>query len=99
MNDLKEDKKIRLAREEEVSCGKNGFNNTNEHQDDQRMEMENNISFFLLDPPLRLRGFNSPGDLGMFQTATVNKQDYPFGHASKSYLIGAGESGCETAKQ
>lgn len=24
------------------------------------------------------------------QTATVNKQDYPFGHASKSYHIGAG---------
>lgn len=30
----------------------------------------------------------------MFQTATVNKQDYPFGHACKSYHIGAGDSDC-----
>lgn len=30
----------------------------------------------------------------MFQTATVNKQDYPFGHAPKSYHIGAGENDC-----
>lgn len=55
-----------------------------------KIEIENYISFFFsLDLPLRFRGFNSPGDVGI-QTATVNKQDYPFGHASKSYHIGAG---------
>lgn len=32
----------------------------------------------------------------MFQTSTVNKQDYPFGHARKSYHIGAGDSDCVT---
>lgn len=45
--------------------------------------------FLMLDLLLRFRGFNSPGDVGI-QTATVNKQDYSFGHASKSYHIGAG---------
>lgn len=45
--------------------------------------------FFPLDLLLRFSGFNSPGYVGS-QTATVNKQDYPFGHASKSYHIGAG---------
>lgn len=52
------------------------------------METENYISLF---PPsdllLRFCGFNSLGYVGS-QTATVNKQDYPFEHASKSYHIG-----------
>lgn len=53
------------------------------------MKIENYISLF--PPPdllLRFCGFNSPGYVGS-QTATENKQDYPFEHASKSYHIGA----------
>lgn len=75
-----------------VSCSENNIScyYTNEHQHRGRIEIENYISFFFpLDLLLRFRGFNSPGDVGI-QTATVNKQDYPFGHASKSYHIGAG---------
>lgn len=61
--------------------------NTNTRQSTAR---ETTFAFFFsLDLPLRFRGFNSPGDVGI-QTATVNKQDYPFGHASKSYHIRAG---------
>lgn len=62
------------------------------------MEIENYISLF--SPPdllLRVSSFNSPGYVGS-QTATVNKQDYPFEHASKSYHIGAGKGGRTTAR-
>lgn len=57
------------------------------------MEIENYISLF--SPPdllLRVSSSNSPGYVGS-QTATVNKQDYPFEHASKSYHIGAEKGG------
>lgn len=62
------------------------------------MEIENYISLF--SPPdllLRVSSFNSPGYVGS-QTATVNKQDYPFEHASKSYHIGAGKGGQDHSK-
>lgn len=57
------------------------------------MEIENYISLFPSPDLLRrFSGFNSPGYVGS-QTATVNKQDYPFEHASKSYHIGAERRG------
>lgn len=88
--------RVRQTTEKRVSSSENNIScyNTNEHQHRVRTETQKYISpfffsFLMLDLLLRFRGFNSPGDVGI-QTATVNKQDYPFGHASKSYHIGAG---------
>lgn len=75
---------VKLSCSENISCY-----STNEHQNRGRIEIENYISLFPLDLLLRFSSFNSPGYVGS-QTATVNKQDYPVGHASKSYHIGAG---------
>lgn len=63
--------------------------NTNTKTEEREREKKLYFPFFLLDLLLRFRSFNSPGDAGI-QTATVNKQDYPFEHARKSYHIGAG---------
>lgn len=68
---------------------------TNELRDRSGMEIENYISLFPSPDLLRrFSGFNSPG-YARSQRATVNKQDYPFEHASKSYHIGAERTGGE----
>lgn len=89
--------RVRQTTVKRVSSSENNIScyNTNEHQHRVRTETKKYISLFffffflMLDLLLRFRGFNSPGYVGI-QTATVNKQDYSFGHASKSYHIGAG---------